>query len=542
MGISYSLELLRDARRVREIQRAQVVIDREELPRKLEAFVRAAWPVLEPARALQWNWHHTIICEYLEAVESAEIRRLIINVPPRCMKSLLVSVFYPAWVWTREPAIQFLTLSHSDALAMRDAVKSRTLMQSEWYQARWGKAWRFTPGQSEKSYYSNTMNGHRNAQGISGGITGKGGDRIIMDDPHDQERAQSDVERANATTAYDTKISSRKNDPAESRELLIMQRLHQVDMSGHLAKKVLAGWVSLVLPMEYDGPRYIPIRPALADPRTNVRVEDDDGNLVEHGELLDPARYPADEVATLSEDLGSYAAAGQLQQRPTPKGGGILRERWWRRWPKTKPLPLALKIIQSYDTAFSDAEERRVRSGQSPSYSARTTWGVFWDDERARHCLMLLESWRAQCSYPDLRREVIDEANIREPDYLLIESKASGQGLIPDLRRAGLRSGITIHGYNPGADGDKMTRAALVSAQLESGQIWAPTGKSWAETVIGECSTFPNGGHDDLVDTCTQAWLFAKRLHIVAHPDDEDGRPLYSRNRTDTQRIQAAYA
>jgi len=167
---------------------------------------------------------------------------------------------------------------------------------------------------------------------------------------------------------------------------------------------------------------------------------------------------------------------------------------------------------------------------------------MFWDDERARHRLMLLESWRDQCSYPDLRREVIYAANIWEPDYLLIESKASGQGLIPDLRRAGLRSGVTIHGYNPGADGDKMTRAALVSAQLESGQIWAPTGKSWAETVIGECSTFPNGEHDDLVDTCTQAWLFAKRLHIVAHPDDEDGRPLYRRNRNDTQRTQAAYA
>lgn len=491
----------------------------EKLSLSLREYVTEAWNVLEPGRVFVSNCHIDHICEYLQAIGDGDLHRLVINIPFRCMKSLLVSVFWPTWMWTRQPQHQFLTLSHAEKLAVRDALKSRRLMKSDWYQNRWQDKFEFTGDQNEKSRYENSMNGHRIAIGIKAGVTGEGGDTVIIDDPHDADKAQSDLEREGVIDSYDGKIVSRLNDQTVGNIVLIMQRLHQKDLAGHVMAEEAEDWEQLIIPMEFDGhekPRYISsLGPHLNDPRTVP------------GEILEPRRFPPDVIKRLKSQLGSYGASGQLQQRPSPSEGGILRKTWWRKWPAGKPWPVCSYVMQSYDTAFSDADLKKN------SRSARTTWGIFYDevvgdadreyaDRKSGEKgfagggfgIILLEAWADHCDYPDLRKEGLKSYREWKPDTVLIEKKASGQSLIQDMRKAG----IPVSTYNP--DRDKVARAYTVQAMLEGGLLFAPDRK-WAEDVIEECGMFPNGEFADFVDTCTQAWLRMKNMHLIEHPDDE---------------------
>jgi predicted phage terminase large subunit-like protein len=468
---------------------------------RLRTYMEAAWPILEPNRPFKASWHIDYIAEYLEAVNRREIKRLIINIPPRCTKSLLVSVFYPTWVWTRQPGHQFLTLSHSDKLALRDAVKSRALMNSKWFQDRWGSKFKLRDDQNTKGRYETTANGHRIAQGISAKVTGEGGDTIIIDDPHDAEEVLSDAERENVLSAYDGSIMMRLNDQTEGAIVLIMQRLHEGDLTGHLLKKQEEeSWEHLCLPMEYEGPRYVSVL-GLDDPRK------------QEGELLDPARFPPNVVHSLKSRLGSYKASGQLQQRPTPAGGGILKTNWWKKWPADAkwwhgdpdaPPPCIYKI-QCWDTAYTEKEENDP--------SACTTWGVFLDQLDRPH-IILLGAKNGHWEYPALRRMAREVRDFHDPDLVLIEKKASGQSLIQDL------GWLNILPYDPGGK-DKVSRAHAVSAILEAGRVWVPD-TSWAEAVVSECAKFPRGEHDDYVDTVTMALHRFMEGAWVIHPDDEE--------------------
>jgi predicted phage terminase large subunit-like protein len=478
--------------------------ERERLESRLAAFIWEAWPVLEPGRKLKWNWHIDAICAYLEAFERREFNRLIISVPPRCMKSLCVSVFYPAWKWARTPAHQFLSLSHNQDLALRDAVKTRLLVESEWYQNLWGDKVQISKDQNEKKYYSNTANGHRNAQGIGAGLTGKGGDDILIDDAHDAEKAQSDVERQNTLDAYDHKVVTRLNDQVTGGICIIQQRLHEQDLVGHVKKKEKQEWVELVIPMEYDGERY----------RSRVGEQHNDPRT-ELGQLLWEERFPRGPVEALKEDLGEYGTAGQFQQRPTPAGGGILKKHWWREWPEDQPLPVCDHIFESWDTAYSE------EGLEDNSYSARIEWGVFWHEPLQRYCLLMLDAWDGRVDYPDLREQAQRVEKERKPDRHLIEKKASGQSLIQDLRRAG----VPVYRYNP--DRDKVARAYAVQAMLQSGQVWYIKRK-WALRVIDMVAAFPNGAppSKDYTDVFTQALLYLRNGWWVEHPDDpEDEEP-----------------
>lgn len=483
--------------------------ERMLLESSLADFVRAAWQLLEPGRELQWNWHIDLICDYLQAFHERKFRRGIINIPFRCMKSLLVSCFFPAWVWTHSPQHQFLTLAHKDALAHRDAIKTRVILESDWYQERWGHKVTFRSDQNQKGRYENTRNGHRISQGIGAGLTGDGGDTLLIDDPHDAEKAQSDAERQTVLDAYDDKIVSRLNDPRSGGILIIMQRLHELDLVGHvLLAEREEGWVHLCLPMEYeaDTPGKRPINPAkrlgFKDPRKKS------------GDLMWKERFPRKVVEAFKVRLGPYGASGQLQQRPTPAGGGILKAKWWKRWPDGKPMPLCDQIFLSWDTAYS-------KEGlETNSFSAETTWGIFWHEAEERHCIILLGAWDGQVEYPDLRRKARTLDRELDPDRHLIEKKASGQSLIQDLRR----SGLSVRAYNP--DRDKIARAYAVQAMLADGQVWAPDRK-WADRVIDCCASFPFGAppSSDYTDTCTQAWLYLRNGWWVEHSDDEDDEP-----------------
>ena len=501
------------------------------------AFVRWAWNILEPGRQLRWNWSVELICRFLQDFAFRKFRRGIINVPPRAMKSTLVSVCYPVWVWIQDPDAlkaagvqgaefvgtyhQFLCLANGDDLALRDASLSRNLIEHELFQELFGDLVVIPTGQNEKKFYRNSKNGHRNSRSIKGRLTGKGGDTVLIDDPHDAEHAQSDTERQGVVDSYAGKVTSRLNDQARGGILLIMQRVHEADLVGFVVKKDGLwsplhpdGWMHLVLPMEFelDEPKKLPVNPAAAggyrDPRT------------EPGELLWPARFPREAVAALRSDLeatsGVYGASCQLQQRPAPAEGGILRKSWWRRWPDDKSFPVCEHVFMSWDTAYTADDLKNA------SYSARTAWGVFWNEQDQAYHIILLHAWAERLAYPDLRERAQKDTLEYGPDAHLIEKKASGISLLQDLRRAGRgNKRVRLRTYLP--DRDKIARAHAATAAFSAGLIWAPNRK-WAEMVIDACGVFPNGAPPsaDLTDTVTQAVLYLRRGWWVEHPDDRD--------------------
>ncbi len=295
----------------------------------LAEFVKCGWHVLEPSTPLVWNWHLDTLCAYLEALYYGKIKRLIVNIPPGTMKSLVASVFFEAWIWTIDPGYRFLCGSNEGTLATRDSLRMRQLVESGWYQRHWGDRVQMSKDQAEKTLFTNTARGHRESQGVLGKVTGKRGDMLVWDDPHDTKQTDSDVIRQGVLDAYDNAWSSRRNNLATSPILVIMQRIHDNDITAHLMRKA-QGWVRLAIPMRYDSEVTFDAgkdigRPDLNDPR---KVE---------GELMFPARFPEEAVRDLEEDLGAYGTAGQLQQRPSPKGGGEFKKAWvcyWRTPPK----------------------------------------------------------------------------------------------------------------------------------------------------------------------------------------------------------------
>ena len=485
-------------------------IHRQLCAMSLSAFTRSAWTIIEPGIDLKWNWHLDTICGYLEAVNRGDIRRLIINVPPGTMKSLLVSVFYPAWVWTQQPHHRFLSVSNEQGLSVRDALKMKWIVQSEWYQGYWPTV--LKTDQNEKTLFLNDKLGHRQSQGITANITGKRGDTLLIDDPHDAKTAQSDVIRKGVIETYDTKLSSRLNDPVNSAIILIMQRLHSDDLTGHLIRKAKTRWTHLVIPMCYEGK-------ATYDAGKEINRPDLNDKRTKEKELLWKDRFPIDVVDSLEEDLGEYGTAGQHQQRPTPEGGGIIKSHWWRIWPDDMPLPKCEHQFLSYDTAFSE------RDMINAAYSAMTRWGIFFHEQRQRHCLIVLGRWFERAGYDELRKLAKEWDAKYEPEAHLIEKKATGTSLIQDMRRA-LPS--KIRSYCPGRGEDKVSRAYSVSPMFQSGLIYAPN-KAWIQNeqdtgLIDYVASFPTGSPPsaDLTDTVTQACIYLRNGWWISHPDDID--------------------
>jgi predicted phage terminase large subunit-like protein len=355
--------------------------------------------------------------------------------------------------------------------------------------------------QNAKQRFENDMTGQRIATSVDGALTGEGGDIIVIDDPHNVREAESSAVREGVLEWWDQAMQTRLNDPKTGAFIIIMQRVHENDLTGHILANENNDWDHLCLPARYEIGHPTPTQSSLyfTDPRT------------EEGELLWPERIDNNTLGSLEKSLGSYASAGQLQQRPMPKGGGILRAEWWVPWEKEE-LPEVEYIIQSWDTAFSTKEKS--------SYSARTTWGVFRRQGQVN--AIVLDMWYDRVTYPELRRIAQESYYDYEPDAVLIEKKASGQSLLQDLRMAG----IPVLEYSP--DRDKEARAHASSALLEDGRIWFPSDKKWAKNLIDICAAFPAGDNDDIVDTCTQAWLRLRKGWFVTHSqdyEDEDYEP-----------------
>ena len=460
----------------------------------MREFTKASWSSIEPGVEFQNNWHIDAISEHLQAVVDGDIKRLIINVPPRHMKSISVAVVLPAWTWTRQPEKKFLYASYASSLSIRDSVKCRRLLDSRWYKSHFGDSFQLTSDQNQKQRFENDKTGARIATSVDGALTGEGGDIIVVDDPHNVRESESATVRESVLDWWDQAMQTRLNDPKTGAFIIIMQRVHEKDLTGHILANQYDEWDHLCLPARYEIGHPTPTRSSLgfSDPRTK------------EGDLLWEKRIDEKTLVNIEKSLGSYASAGQLQQRPMPKGGGILKAEWWMPY-ESPDLPDIEYVLQSYDTAYSTKEKT--------SYSARTTWGVFRKNGQIN--ALVLEMWYDRVPYPELRKLAQEAYEDYEPDAVLIEKKASGQSLLQDLRMAG----VPVIEYLP--DRDKEARAHASSALLEDGRIWYPSNKKWCKDLIDICASFPDTDNDDIVDTCTQAWLRLRKGWFVSHSQDD---------------------
>ena len=503
------------------------IIEKEKLRRlaasSLYSFVEQAWHVIEPGVAFVPSWHLRVICEHLEAVSSGQIQRLLINIPPRHSKST-ITVMWSVWEWISRPEEKFLCASYSGVLSIRDNLKARRLIESPWFQERFGHSFGLTSDQNQKGRFENNKTGYRLATSVGGTATGEGGTRLILDDPHGAQDAQSDALRASTLEWFNVVWATRLNTPKRDAMVTIMQRLHEGDVSGHILNE-LGGWEHICIPAEYD----MKVRKTILggyDPRKTK------------GELICTERFGPDELIRLKQSLGDYGASGQLQQEPVPASGGILQTKHFKLWPHTDPMPQLEFVLQSYDCAFTE------KSTGDPT--ACTVWGIF--THKGEKQAMLLDAWDEHLSYPLLRSKVIDDwaseyggtkgaqrgapTKPRKPDRILVEAKASGQSLIQDLRLAR----IPVLGYNPG-NADKVARAHQAAPVLELGILWlAESAKnpgqavSWAGDFLKQVAKFPVAEHDDYVDTMTQAIIYFKNEYMLALPYAEDNDPPARKN------------
>lgn len=510
-----------------------LAIDASLLSESLYEFVKAAWHIVEPGTEYRDNWHIHAICDHLEAVSRGDIRNLIVNIPPRHMKSLIISVMWPAWEWTWCPTRRWLFASYGDDLATRDAVKTRRLIQSAWYQSRWAdpaiwrEAFYLTSDQNQKTRYENNRLGYRISTSVGGLGTGEGGDRIVVDDPHNVQKAESEAVRTTTLRWWDETMSTRGNDPQTVAKVIIMQRVHEADLTAHCLKK--GGYEHLCLPAEFE-----PDHPTLSS--TSLGFKDP---RKKPGQLLWENRFPRAELDALKVSLGEYGTAGQLQQRPTPRGGGEFKRKFMQYWPATRELPAFQYIIQSYDTAYTE------KTANDPT--AHTTWGVF-TDRLGRAAVMLLDAWDEYLNYAALRKKVIAdwrakyggvEGNPQKPgrraDALLVEVKGSGISLIQELQTAA----VPAQSYNPGK-ADKVARAQRIMPLYEMGLVWVPESSTWKEgameatrpatwarAFVDQLHKFSaeTSEHDDYVDTFTQVLIFLKDAGWLEAPQVEDDDP-----------------
>jgi len=507
-------------------------MEAEWLRRDLRRYVPRVWPLVE-ARDFKPNWHLDAICDHLAYVTLGDIRNLIINVPPRQTKSLTVSVIWPTWWWADEPEVQFMYASYSHDLALRDAVKARDIVQSGWYQERYGGKFYLDPGQNQKARYVNDKHGYRISTSVGGKTTGEGGDVLVIDDPHNMMDVHSDQKRHSTLSWYDNSWRSRLNDPTTGQKVIICQRSHDMDLVGHILDGEAGRWVTLMLPNEYDPKRHCRtfVNPKGRDLDYKQMVEDDKEPLYQDQrtvpkDLLNPQRFGDEETKTEKSGMGTVDYEAQYNQDPEAGGGLILKRKWWRQWsyppdhPKQgeqMPYPEWEQIITVYDTAF--------KKGQENDYSARTSWGLFWHSITGRpedNCLnaMLLERMNERMEFGELREAAIRHEKGWGPDHTLIEDKASGISLIQEFEAGG----IPVWKVKAGPE-DLAYRAHMVSGMLRAGRIFYVP-RDWAYDVISQCAKFPQVEHDDLVATCVICWAFMRRMGDIELPDDEKDNEL----------------
>lgn len=503
-------------------------VEAQLFSRSFRDFVRAAWPVVEGATEFKDNWHIGAICEHLEAVTSGQITKLLINVSPGCSKSLLTSVFWPAWEWTKDQTIRWFMASYDLELAHRDARKTRDLLLKDWYQDRWPLA--FRGDANAMGRYETTEGGFRISTLVGGHGTGEHPDRKVFDDPLSREKAASEAELRGVIEWYDQTMSTR-GVARQCREVIIMQRLADRDLSGHVLSTE-AGFVHLCLPMRYEPRRMVTTTIGFNDPRTKA------------GELMAPEQFSEAAVSEMERRLGSIGAAGQLQQRPAPAGGALIKRDRIRFWqPKGDdygpvvdregnkylviPRPDTFdQTIQSWDTSFMD-ELGQIRKGNPPDPVAGGVFG------RRRAGIYLLDRVNGVMDVNGCARAVLT-TSAKWPKAIprLIENKANGAAVMAILRDRGVAtvpidpqgSKIERVSYAGKTQRHRDARAMSMAAMIEAGEYFLPSpnmpGYAWVWDYFDTLVNFPSVPHDDDVDMTSQAFLWLS-AHIQRDLEDE---------------------
>lgn len=457
------------------------------------------------------GWHIDCISDHLEAVTRGELRNLIINIPPRHMKSLSVGVFWPTWEWTFQPHIQWLFASYADALATRDSVQSRRLIASLWYQERWGEIFGLTPDQNQKTKFENDHAGHRIATSVGGVGTGEGGDRLVADDPHKVKEAESELVREGVLTWWDETMSTRGNNPKTAAKVVVMQRVHSRDLTGHLLEQ--GSYHHLCLPAEYE-PRVHPVggrRPSPTHPHDACVISADP--RMEPGELLWAERFGPPELADLKRSLGSaYAISGQLQQHPVPREGAIFRSEWFRPLPSFfdelgpdgKTPRQRLRIFQFWDLAYSERDSADYTASLTVGYDVRTG------------SLYLLNAWRTRVQEQEIATDddrqglgaALSGHILRFPQRPTVigiwsgafQKRLATQDLARRVMQTLARQRVAVRIQSVPETTDKVFRAQLPAGRAEIGTVYADLDAPWWTDFEAELLAFPKGDHDDWVD------------------------------------------
>lgn len=489
-SVAAALEYVEEQVRIKE--------EAEALSKDYYAFVLAAWPEIEKNTRFKNNWHIGAVCEALTWVTIGEVKNLQIWVPPGSMKSILASILWNAWEWTSRPWLRYLSGSYADDLAEEFATKTRDVVGSEWFQLRWPHV-QLRSDINAKGNFGTTEGGRRFTTSPSGGVTGRHGDRIIIDDPLKPMEIASPMALQKVNSWYDGTLSMRAGDPGEVAEVIIMQRLHTNDLAAHVLQ--YAEWEIVCLPERYE-----PSHPFLW-PRDQRHTE---------GELLWPEQVGERENLLRARKLGAHQAAGQLQQRPTAREGGLLQRSHWKYFDRKQldkdPGKLEFtRIITSWDTAFKEKTSSDFVVGQC--------WGARGGDR------FLLRTVREQMSFGATKRAILEfDRWIRQvwpmvPVMHVIEKSANGVEIINELKRE-----ITAIKPWP-ASSDKTARAEAAQPTLEAGNCWLPGAANaqqddydpaltpaWVQSLVEECAQFNRGAYDDQVDAWSQAMNYLNEV------------------------------
>lgn len=474
------------AKRAASRERDRVTRDAEAIRARcqtLAGFVKEAWHVLEPNAVYKHNWHIDAICDHLEAVTDGRINRLLINVPPGSMKSLLVSVLWQAWEWGPKGlrSLRYLTTAFNDIPVKRDTRKTRDLILSDWYQSLWPEVALTRTGETS---FANSATGTR--EGVPfGSLTSQRGDRLIIDDPHSVETAESETERATTTRKFREGAINRLNDQERSAIVVIMQRLHEDDVAGTIIKLGM-GYVHLMLPLEFEPERACATEIGFKDPRKN------------EGDLLDPVRMPRATVEKLKRDTTAYALAGQYQQRPAPREGGIFKRHWFD---FVAASPAGARKCRGWDLA---ASKKKVGSSTGPAYTAGVRLSEYGGVYYIEHAV------RERGGPAEVDRLIKGTAQADGAAVQISIPQDPGQAAKGQvLAFAKLLTGFNVRFSTE--TGDKETRALPVSAQAEVGNVkivktGVPSKDAWIEPFLEEISLFPSGTFKDQTDALSRAF------------------------------------
>ena len=454
--------------RLAQLERVEVCQD------NFLAFVKSVWPEFIAGK------HHRIMAEKLERVAKGELKRLIINMPPRHTKSEFASFLFPAWMIGKNPALKIIQATHTTELAVNFGRKVKNLIEREDYEEVFPNA-KLAADSKASGRWDTDRGGMYYAVGVGSNLAGRGADLCIIDDPHSEQTAMS-------TNGFDDAWEWYTGGPRQRLQpggavILVMPRWSEKDLTGQLVRQMARDpkadqWEIIEFPMELPS-----------------------------GNPVWPEYWSAEDMESIKASIPLPKWNAQYQQNPTGDETSILKREWWNVWER-ETVPQLEYIIQSYDTAFSKSERA--------DYSAITTWGVFYPEEGGPPNLILLDSQKGRWDFPELKGVAYDQYHFWEPETVIIEAKASGTPLTHELRNMG----IPVVNFTPSRGKDKLSRVHSVSPLFESGLIWAPD-KSWAHELIEECAAFPNGEHDDLVDSTTQALMRYRQGNFVQLPTDD---------------------